>query len=348
MKLMKAVQLVKWESDPKLVEVAIPEPGPGSVLLRVDAAGLCRSDLHLMEWPEGTLPYRLPFTLGHEIAGTVAALGLGVEGLAEGERVVVYGPWGCEQCRECATGEMNLCQRALERGIGGGLGMDGGLAEYVLVPSARYLVPIGDLDPALAAPLTDAALSPYHAIRPELGALRPNAGVVVIGIGGLGHCAIQILRALTASRIVAVGRSEASLELARRLGAEATFSSDAPADDIRRELPGAAARLVLDFVGSDATVGLGAELLGTGGSVKVLGLGGGGFPLRFGSVPLEARAAMPSWGTLPELFDVVELAKVGELGTEVTRLKLEDAIDGYARLRDGEIVGRAVIDLASD
>src|SRR5439155_1209669 len=145
---MQAVQLVRWQAEPEVRDVAVPEPGPGEVLVKVAGAGLCHSDLHVMEWPEGTLPWALPFTLGHETAGVVAELGPGVTGLAEGDAVLVYGPWGCGACPECVRGAENLCDRRFDRpGTGCGLGYDGGLAEYVLVPAARHLVPIGDLDP---------------------------------------------------------------------------------------------------------------------------------------------------------------------------------------------------------
>ena len=146
---MKAYQLTAWQSQPELREVAVPEPGPGQVLLKVGGAGACHSDLHLMEWPEGTLDFGLPFTLGHENAGWVEALGAGVEGLEIGEAVAVYGPWGCGRCRACRLSAENYCERQAEIGaFGGGLGLDGGMAEYMLVPHSRLLLPLGDLDPA--------------------------------------------------------------------------------------------------------------------------------------------------------------------------------------------------------
>ena len=137
---MRAIQLVEWEQPAALREVPILEPGPGEVLLEVRAAGLCHSDLHLMEWPEGTLPYTLPFTLGHEVAGVVAALGAGATGVEIGDCVLVYGPWGCGCCPPCSRGEEHLCQRGRRRAGGCGLGRNGGLADYVVVPSPRLLV----------------------------------------------------------------------------------------------------------------------------------------------------------------------------------------------------------------
>src|SRR5919204_698097 len=192
---MHAIRLMRWQRPPELCEVPEPVAAPGGVVLRVAGAGLCHSDLHMMHWPPGTLPYDLPFTLGHEVAGTVVALGPGAGGVGVGDAVLVYGPWGCGLCRRCSLGEEHQCERpAQERGCG--LGYDGGLAEYVVVPSPRLLVPLGDLDPVRAAPLADAGLTPYHAIRRALP-LPAGSAVVVIGVGGLGHVAVQLLGALT-------------------------------------------------------------------------------------------------------------------------------------------------------
>src|SRR5262249_17924609 len=188
-RLMRAYQLVEWQQPPELRDdVPVPEPGPGEVLVKVGGAGACHSDLHVMEWPPGFLPYELPFTLGHENAGWVGAGGPGGKGWAPGEAVAVYGPWGCGRCRNCRRSLETLCERAGElKAAGGGLGRDGGMAEYMLVPDPRLLVPLGELDPRDAAPLSDAALTPYHAIKLVLHTLVPGTSTVVIGVGGLGH-----------------------------------------------------------------------------------------------------------------------------------------------------------------
>jgi propanol-preferring alcohol dehydrogenase len=341
---MRAVQLVAWQTSPELRAVERPEPGPGEVLLAVEAAGLCHSDLSVMDWPEGTLPWTLPLTLGHENAGTVAALGPGVTGLAEGDRVLVYGPWGCGACRQCVRGAENYCERLAElAGRGCGLGFDGGLADYMLVPSARWLVPIGDLDPVQAAPLTDAGLTPYHAIKSDIWRLYPGSSVVVIGVGGLGHLAVQILRALSPARIVAIDPRESSRRLALESGADAALDATAGPAEVRAEAGFGGAALVLDFVGSDDTLALAASVLAVTGHATMVGLGGGTFPMAFGRVPFGASVSRPSWGTLPDLQEVVALARAGVLEVEVERFGLDEALDAYRMLRDGTVVGRAVV-----
>jgi propanol-preferring alcohol dehydrogenase len=338
---MRAVQLVAWETEPELRDVPVPEPGPGEVLLAVEAAGLCHTDLHIMEWPAGAIPWELPFTLGHENAGTVVALGAGAEGVAVGERVVVYGPWGCGVCRACARGAENLCPQ--RHGRGAGCGIDGGLADYLLVPSARYLVPIGDLDPSLAAPLTDAALSPYHAIAPEVERLRPGTTAVVIGVGGLGHVAVQLLRLLSSARVVAFDVRASSRELATMVGADAALDPvSVVGDQLLAEVGGGAA-LVLDCVGSDETLRLGVDVLAMAGRLAAVGHAGGSLPAPVSRLPYDASVSRPSWGTLPELHEVVALATAGAISIETERLSLGDTLEGYGRLREGSVTGRAVV-----
>lgn len=343
---MKALRLTQWGNPAELCEVAAPEPGPGQVIIKVAAAGACHSDLHLMDWPEGQLPWTLPFTLGHENAGWVHEVGDGVEGLSRGQPVLVYGPWGCGRCRACRLGRENLCERAAEiPAMGGGLGRDGGMAEFMLVPSPRLLVPLGDLDPVLAAPLADAALTPYHAMAASLPALHPGSTAVVIGAGGLGHMAIQLLKALSPARVVAVDLDRERLEAALALGADHAVESSAAgaADEIRRQSGGLGAQLVLDLVGSDATLALGARVLKPEGRLSIVGLALGTLPVSFFALPYDAEVATSYWGTVTELMDLVDLARAGRIRVEVETAPLDQAIETYARLRRGEIRGRAVV-----
>lgn len=343
---MRALQLTAWKADPEFREVAEPEPGPGEVIVRVGGAGACHSDLHLMhDFEPGAMPYRIPFTLGHENAGWVHALGAGVDVLEIDQPVAVYGPWGCGQCRTCRQGMENYCGRAGKiSGAGGGLGRDGGMAEYLRVPSARLLVPLEGIEPVDAAPLTDAGLTPYHAIARSLPLLVPGSTAVVIGVGGLGHLGVQILRATTGARIVAVDQRDAALELAVDAGAHHTVrSGDDAAAEIIEHTRGRRAEVVLDFVGADATMQLAAAVARPLGHVTVVGLGGGTFGFNFFSIPYEVSLATTYWGSYTELVEVLALAEAGHLKPHVERFALADAPKAYERLAAGDITGRAVI-----
>lgn len=342
---MKAFQLTAWQTSPELREVEVPEPGPGQVLVKVGGAGACHSDLHLMEWPEGTMSFDVPFTLGHENAGWVEALGAGVEGLEVGEPVAVYGPWGCGRCRACRLSAENYCERQAELGaFGGGLGLDGGMADYMLVPSPRLLLPLGELDPREAAPLSDAALTPYHAIKRSLHLLVPGSTAVVIGVGGLGHMAVQILRALSPARVIAVDNSPEKLRLAREVGAEEAVEPGEGAAEAIRELSGGrGAELVLDNVGATETIALGAQVARFESHLTVVGLAGGAFEFGFGALPFECQLTMPYWGSAVELLEVLELARAGHIRAHVERFPLEQAAEAYERMREGSLDGRAVI-----
>jgi propanol-preferring alcohol dehydrogenase len=342
--MMRALVLPKWQAAPELREVAVPEPGPGDVLVRVAGAGACHSDLHLMEFPPGALPFDPPFTLGHENTGWVEALGPGASALPVGEAVAIYGPWGCGACRTCRLGAENYCERAAELVVmAPGIGRDGGMAEYVCVPE-RLLIPLQGLDPVEAAPLTDAALTPYHAVKRSLPLLRPGSTAVVIGAGGLGHMAIQILRALTPARVVAVDTSPQKLAQARELGADDAI---APGDDavarIRDATGGLGAEVVIDVVGSDDTLALAVASARVWGHLTIVGLGGGTLPVSFFGVPYECSIATTYWGTHGELREVLALARAGRLHVNVERFPLERAIEAYDRLRAGTIAGRAVV-----
>ncbi len=342
---MQAYQLTGWQSPPEMREVPVPEPGPGEVLVRVGGAGACHSDLHLMDWPEGTLDFGLPFTLGHENAGWIEALGAGVRGLEQGEAVAVYGPWGCGRCRACRLSAENYCEHQAEIGaFGGGLGLDGGMAEYMLVPDARLLLELGDLDPRDAAPLSDAALTPYHAIKHSLPLLAPGSTAVVIGVGGLGHMAVQILSALSPATIVAVDISRDKLRLARDVGADQIVEAgETAAEQVRELTSGLGAELILDMVGSEDSIALGAGVARFQSHLTVVGLAGGKFEFSFGALPFEAQLTIPYWGSAVELAEVLDLARAGKIRAHTERFGLGQVETAYARMREGTLEGRAVI-----
>jgi propanol-preferring alcohol dehydrogenase len=346
---MRAVRLLSWKSDPVIEDVPEPTAGPGQVVVRIGGAGVCHSDLHLMhDFDAGALPWGPPFTLGHENAGWIHQLGEGTDGLEVGQPVAVYGPWGCGRCERCRQGVETYCEdlaHAPVPGGGGGLGADGGMAELMLVPDARLVVPLPDgLEPATAAPLTDAGLTPYHAVRRSWPKLGPRATAVVIGVGGLGHLAVQILRATTGARIVAVDQRVEALALATSVGADHTLvSGPDTAAEIRDLTTGRGADVVLDFVGVDATMATAVTCARQLGDVTVVGIGGGSFPFGFFSLPYEVSLQTTYWGTRPELTEVLELAARGLLVPEVTTHPLEDAAAVYRALAEGAVEGRAVL-----
>lgn len=343
---MKALQITGWKQPPELKKLKTPRPLAGQVLVRIGGAGACHSDLHLInDFDEGMMPFEPPFTLGHENAGWIEELGDGVTGLEVGEGVAVYGPWGCGRCRNCRRGIENYCENQTEIGVaGGGLGLDGGMAEYMLVPSPRHLVSIGDLDPAIAAPLTDAGLTPYHAVKRSLHLLRPGSNAVVIGVGGLGHMAVQFIRELSPARVIAVDQREDSLKLAKLVGADKTVvSSDSSIDEIAEFTSGRHAEVVIDFVGSDETLALGAAVTRPLGHLTVVGLAGGTLPLNFFGIGYEASVATTYWGSIPELIDVIELARTRSILPHIERFTLDQAPCVYESLAEGAIKGRAVV-----
>ena len=342
---MKAFQFVEPQKPAELREVNVPEPGPGEVLIKIGGAGACHSDLHILEAPADTpsLPPP-PFTLGHENAGWVEQLGSGATGFAVGDPVLVYGPWGCGRCPNCRVGMENYCQNP-GQSRPGGLGRDGGMANYMLVPSTRFLLPLGTLDPREAAPLTDAALTSYHAVKRSIQLLGPGSTAVVIGAGGLGQMAIQVLKALSAAAtVVAVDTSPGKLETAKMMGADETLvSGDDAVIRVKDITRGQGANLVLDMVGVKPTLEMAVQISRVLGHVTIVGLGGGALPVNFHSPAKECSVASPYWGSIPELMEVVSLAQAGKIKMLVEQFPLERASEAYHLLHDGKIQGRAVI-----
>jgi propanol-preferring alcohol dehydrogenase len=346
---MKAVQYRTFGGSPEVVEVERPSPGPGQVLLKVTASGLCHSDVFVMNIPEDQYFLgKLPLTLGHEGVGTIVELGEGVTSVTVGQNVAVYGPWGCGVCHQCAAGHENYCVNAAAMGIlAPGLGAPGSMAEYMLVDNARHLVDIGDLDPAIAAPLTDAGLTPYHAIKPSLAKLGAGTTAVVLGVGGLGHLGIQILKALSGARVIGIDVDEAKLQLARDSGADEVLLSSDPdvVAKVKEMTNGRMADGVFDFAGFQSSLDVARQLVGVGGDFKIVGLGMGGASVNVGFflTPYETNISTTYWGYRDELMEVIEMARRGQLDVHVERFSIDDAPKAYDRLHQGTLNGRAVV-----
>jgi len=269
-------------------------------------------------------------------------LGTGVTKFQHGDAVAVNPSWAsCGRCHLCRSGEENHCLYQ-KRIRAPGVGYDGGHAPYVLVPDARFLVPIGDLDPVVAAPLTDAGITTYSAIKPALPSIWPGSTAVVIGIGGLGLYAVQFLRQLTGARVVAVDRAEARRTLAREYGADEVVCPGA-ADQVRELTRGVGAAFVIDCVGVDATLAMAVSVLAWRGRLAMVGAGGGSVPFDFFKVPPGAQLATSLNGGSIALMEVVDMAALGRLKVLVDRYPLSAAKTAYDDFQHGRLVGRAVL-----
>lgn len=220
------------------------------------------------------------------------------------------------------------------------------MAECLIVPDACLLVPLGKLDPVHAAPLSDAALTPYHAIKTALPQLTPGATVVVLGIGGLRHMAVQLLKALTPPQLIAGDIDDAKLAHARELGVEHTFNTrdgKAAAEAIRALTGIRGAAVALDFVGPQPTIDLCKAVVGRASRIAVVGMGGGTLNYAFDDPAYGCQVSMPYWGSRTELMEVIAMAEAGRIHAAVEEFPLEQAADVYQWLREGRSRGRAVL-----
>ena len=344
---MRAVVFEQYQTTPVLKDVEKPTPGPGEVLLKVAGAGACHSDIAVFrEFTAefGPAQLRPSFVLGHENSGWVEELGGGVSGIELGDAFLVYGPMGCGHCAACSRGQDTYCENAATLPhLATGLGRDGGMAEYVTVP-ARNLVPLGDADPVAAAPLSDAGLTPYHAIKKSLPVLAGGGKhALVIGLGGLGQLAVQILTALTGATVIATDMKEDAMRRAEEAGAVTVPGGDGQADRIRELTGGKGVDAVFDFVGADPTIALAMASVALRGRVTVVGIANGSYTWNFYGVPYEVEMTSTYWGTLEELHEVVALYRDGKITPEVEIFGLDDALEAYRRLEAGELGARAVV-----
>jgi len=338
----------------ELVEKPIPEPQGTEVLVRVKAAGVCHTDLHLWEghYDMGggkklTLAERgikPPLTLSHEIVGEVVAAGPAAQeaGGVQTGRVALVHPWiGCGECAACQRGEENICSKPQALGVA----RPGGFADYVLVPHPRYLVDIDGLDAAQAAPLACAGVTTYSALK-KLGARITTDPVVIIGAGGLGLMAIEVLKALGGKGAIVVDIDPVKREAALAAGALQVI--DAKAADAAQHIQqatGGGARAVLDLVGATPTVSLAMACAARGGHIVICGLMGGDLTLALPVIPMRPLTIQGSYvGTLQELQELVSLVKrSGMKPIPVNTRPLAQANEAMQDLHHGRVVGRTVL-----
>lgn len=344
---MRAVMFREWKTFPTIEEIEVPEPGPGEVLLKVAGAGACHSDVAIFHEFEGDPNQGLlspPYVLGHENSGWVEAVGAGVTGVEVGAPYLVYGPIGCGHCRSCSRGQDTYCELPADVGyLGVGLGRNGGMAEYMTVP-VRNLIPLGDADPVAAAPLADAGLTPYHAVKMALPRLAGGGRhALVIGLGGLGLVGVQILKAVTGAQVIATDLKPAAMARAGEFGAVTVEGGADQAEHIRELTGGRGVDAVFDFVGSSSTIALAQATVAQRGAMQIVGIAGGSAEWSFFTNPYEATLTNSYWGTIEDLYEVVDLYRAGLITPDIERFSLDDALEAYRRLRDGELNARAVV-----
>lgn len=339
---MRAVRLHAYGEAPSIDSVPEPEAaGPLDVVVRIGGAGLCRTDLHVVEgqWREKS-GVSLPYVLGHENAGWVHAVGPAVESVAVGDAVILHPLVTCGQCLPCRAGDDMHCRSSSFPGISA----DGGFAELVLT-NARAVV---KLDPGLApadvAALADAGLTAYHAAKKAAALLPPGTCVAMIGAGGLGHIGVQSLRALTPARVIVVDRSPEALELARGLGADETVLADGSEVEAVRDLTGGdGAEVVLDFVAEGGAEAAGPAMLRRAGSYFVVGYGGTLSLPTIDIISAEINVVGNLVGTWTDLVELMVLAAEGRVRLHTSVYPLGSFGDALADLDQGRIRGRAIL-----
>jgi NAD+-dependent secondary alcohol dehydrogenase Adh1 len=337
---VKAALMRAYHEPLELVERPVPEISrPTDVLVRVGGAGVCATDVHAIEGLMEPAGVTLPLVLGHENAGWVQEAGAGVTTVSPGDGVLVYPPWSCGLCVACRRGNDLHCARHQFTG----LTVDGGFADYVLVPE-RSLVPLPDgVQPVDVAPHADAGLTAYHAVRRLAHLAAPGTTAVVIGVGGVGHIALQLVRELGSSSVIAVDTDERRRTLATELGADEVVDGRAAVDAVRELTGGRGADLVFDFVGTQETHDVAAAMLARGGTFSVIGYGGTVSVPSIALVANEQAVVGNLVGTWVDLWEMLELHATGRIVLKTETYPLDSVNDVLDTLREGEITGRAVL-----
>ena len=340
---MKAARLHAYHEPLKMDEVDEPKiSGPLDVIVKIGAAGLCRTDLHIQEgqWAEKS-QVQLPYTPGHENAGWVHEIGAGVTNVQVGDTVIVHPFITCGLCRACRRGDDMHC----ENGSFPGINRDGGFAEYLLT-SARSVVKLDpSLQPHEIAALADAGLTAIHAVKKAIPILGAGTKAVVIGAGGLGHIGIQCLKAYTPTEIIVVDPNEKALELARELGADHTVKveGDSHIKQVQELTDGKGAQAIIDFVGEKGAVEDGVAMIEDGGFFYVIGYGQNIDIPTIDVISREISFVGNLVGTYIDLQDLMTLTAQGKVTLHTSTYPLEAINDAMADLDGGRLQGRGIL-----
>jgi NAD+-dependent secondary alcohol dehydrogenase Adh1 len=339
---MKAVQLAKYHSSPELVDVADPSiTSPLDVIVRIGGAGVCRTDLHIIEgqWEPKT-DVALPYTLGHENAGWVAEVGSAVSNVAVGDAVILHPLATCGLCKACRDGDDVHCIDSKFPGVS----TDGGYAEYLHTTARSAIRLDASLQPADVAALADAGLTAYHAVAKAARRLRPGDKAVVFGAGGLGHIGVQVLHALSPAEMIVVDRNADALALAKELGAEHTVLADGNQVEAIAELTGGnGAEAVIDFVGEGGAIEDGVASLRRNGNYYVIGYGGTLSVPTIDIISTEINFIGNLVGSYNDLAELMVLAAQGKVRLHTSTYPLADFASALADLDAGAVRGRAIL-----
>jgi D-arabinose 1-dehydrogenase-like Zn-dependent alcohol dehydrogenase len=344
---MRAAQLAAYDKPVELNEVPDPEiSGSLDVIVKIGGAGVCRTDLHLVEavWREALGDPTLPYTLGHENAGWIEEVGAGVTGLAKGDPVIMHPLMTCGFCRACRTGYDMACENGVFPGLDG---TNGGFAEYLKTSSRAVIKLAPGTDPVPLAPFADAGITAYHAVKKVTSYIYPGTWAVVIGVGGLGHFGVQLLKVMTTARVIALDTRPERLDLASELGADegVLAGEDGGVAEIMRITEGKGADVVLDFVGEHGTPEAALQYLrpARGGTYVVIGYGGVVAPTTLDMIAREINVIGSIVGSYSELGELMELNRQGRVTIHAQQFALDDVVSVMDELDAGHIVGRAVL-----
>ena len=347
---MKSAQIIEPNKPLEINETELPKPNGNQVIVKVKSTGVCHSDLHLWEGGYDTgdgfmkvtdRGVKFPVTPGHEVVGNVEEIGDSVQGVNIGDLVLVY-PWiGCGECATCEKGDTNLCESPKSLGVF----QDGGYAEYVLVPDAKFLAKIDNLDPDAAASLACSGLTAFTAVKKALTNSPEN--ILIVGAGGLGLMGVQIANALTKANIICADLDDEKLESAKKLGATHIINTK-ESDAVKKIMSICNEKgvdSIIDFVNAPPTVKMDLSLIRKRGNIILVGLFGGSVELSLVSIPLKAITIQGAYtGSYNDMLELIKLAQRGVINPIVSKhYKLDDANTALDDLKNRKIIGRAVI-----
>lgn len=353
---MKGAQIIKTNQPLEVNELEQPKPQGNEVLLKVVASGVCHSDLHLWEGgyagPKGVFMkvedrgVKFPLIPGHEISGTVESIGESVKEVQIGDRVLVY-PWlGEGTCPACVSGEQNLCDSPRTLGIY----QNGGYAQFVLIPDAKFLIKLSNLEFDSASSLACSGLTAYNAIKKAkpLEGLEKDHNIVIVGAGGLGLMGVQIAKAIYRSTITVLDVNDQKLAEAKKLGADNVINSKEKPDvvkEIKDLTNGFGTDVVIDFVNNNFTSINSFNMLRKRGKMIMVGLFGGSMELNLPMIPLRGYTLTGAYtGTFSDLAELVSLASQGKVRTVIDkRFSLDQVNEALHDLKNGRIIGRAIL-----